>query len=701
MKTKTTFSTILFILIISFNLKAQVIINETFDGNTIPSGWVTTIQNGGEGTQLWEFGTDNIPYATTSFTSNAAIFNDDAAGGATFNRNAAWLSVGAVDVTGYLNNDLTLSYDYALKIATSEILKVALWDSSTGSWFEIASYNTDTDPTNVSINLIPIFQANPGIDTSQLYVGFFYDDVTGSWGYGAGIDNVILSGTHDTPINDDCQNAIDFSNQTFYQNTQITTGTTNNNGFITPNGCGTGMNDGVWYTFTALDNSEMNIVATAYDFDLEIGVYTGSCGNFTCIENVDSTLDGEEEELTFNAVSGTQYWINLGYWGYYTDVLESGLLEVTLFNTPLENNDCSTPVPLIVGTDFNSDSIITTNVGATESGINPLPSCVPSSFQGIDVWYSIVVPNSGRLTLETNEVIGSAISYTGITAYSGTCNSLTEIACSDEDSTYNSNFARLNVIGQTPGDTLLIRIVVFGGANDFGEFQLSAYYTQPPFYSACDTPEVLTIGTDFNSNSIVATTAGAWPSNFSAPNCGNLGTGEDVFFTAQIPLSGNLTIETKSVSGSNFTNTVMAIYAGCNDASLFACDDNSGVNNFSKIELTNQTPGDWITIRIFRYGNNPFGEFKISAYDDSTAVVTNDIIEGLNLYPNPIKDILNIGSQEEITQVSIYNLLGKLVKTVQPNATTSNIDLSDLATGIYMVKIEANEKVSTQKIIKK
>ncbi|MEE9349450.1 MAG: hypothetical protein V3U80_05325, partial [Flavobacteriaceae bacterium] len=181
MKTKTTFSTMLFLLLISFNLKAQVIINETFDGNTIPSGWVTTIQNGGEGIQLWEFGTLDMPGSTNGFTTNAAIFDDDAVGD-TLNRNAAWLSFGALDVTGYLNNDLILSYDYALEVFTSEILKVALWDSSTGSWFEIELYNTDTPVTNVSINLIPIFQANPGIDTSQLYVGFFYDDVTGSWG---------------------------------------------------------------------------------------------------------------------------------------------------------------------------------------------------------------------------------------------------------------------------------------------------------------------------------------------------------------------------------------------------------------------------------------------------------------------------------------------------------------------------------------
>jgi len=700
MKTKITFSITLILFIISFNAKAQVIINENFNGNTIPSGWVTTIQNGGEGTQLWEFGTSDMPGTTNGFTTNAAIFDDDAAGGATFNRNAAWLSVGALDVTGYLNNDLILSYDYALKIATSEVLKVALWDNSTGSWLEIASYTTDTPVTNVSMNLIPIFQANTGIDPSQLYIGFFYDDVTGSWGYGAGIDNVILSGTHDIPSNDACTNAVDFTNQTHYQNAQIVTGTTNNNGFITPTGCGSGMNDGVWYTFTALDNGEMNIQATAADFDLEIGVYTGSCGNFICITNEDSTLNGEEEITSFNTVTGTQYWINFGYWGNHTDVQEHGLLEVTMFNTPLDNSDCDMPIPLTVGTDFNSNSIIATNVGAYESGILLFPSCMPSNYSDVDLWYSVVVPNSGRFTLETNEVIGSAINYTAITAYSGTCNSLTEIACSDSGSTYNSNFARLTVIGQAPGDTVLIRINPTL-ISSYGEFQLSAYYTPPPYYTACDTPLPITVGTDFNSNSVIATNEGAWASSFAAPNCGNLGTGEDVFFTAQIPNSGNLTIETGSVSGSTVDNTVMALYTACNDATLIACDDNSGTTLFSKIELTGRTPGEWITIRIFDYANNAFGEFKIAAYDTSTAAVENDIIEGLSLYPNPVNDILNIASQEKITKLSVYNILGKLVKTAQPNTTDVNIDLNSLSTGIYMVRIEAEGKVSTQKIIKK
>ncbi len=74
----------------------------------------------------------------------------------------------------------------------------------------------------------------------------------------------------------------------------------------------------------------------------------------------------------------------------------------------------------------------------------------------------------------------------------------------------------------------------------------------------------------------------------------------------------------------------------------------------------------------------------------------------LVLYPNPVTNELNISSLSNsivIEKISVYNLIGQLVKNVEGNARS--IDMSDLNTGSYLIKITTDEGVIDRKIIKK
>jgi len=75
-------------------------------------------------------------------------------------------------------------------------------------------------------------------------------------------------------------------------------------------------------------------------------------------------------------------------------------------------------------------------------------------------------------------------------------------------------------------------------------------------------------------------------------------------------------------------------------------------------------------------------------------------IKNLKLYPNPVKDILNLSLDNEITTVSINNLLGQEVFTRTANNNEISIDITGLAAGTYMVKVISNNEVRTIKIIK-
>ncbi len=75
-----------------------------------------------------------------------------------------------------------------------------------------------------------------------------------------------------------------------------------------------------------------------------------------------------------------------------------------------------------------------------------------------------------------------------------------------------------------------------------------------------------------------------------------------------------------------------------------------------------------------------------------------DYIE-ISIYPNPAKNVLTINSNVIIESFNIFSSNGKLVK--DKYLQNNKVDLSDLNSGIYFVKIESRNKTVTKKIIKK
>ena len=76
-----------------------------------------------------------------------------------------------------------------------------------------------------------------------------------------------------------------------------------------------------------------------------------------------------------------------------------------------------------------------------------------------------------------------------------------------------------------------------------------------------------------------------------------------------------------------------------------------------------------------------------------------DLNDAVSMYPNPVENYLTIRSNSPITKVEVYSLLGDLVKNVKTNF--SRIDLRNLNSGIYMIKIHSNQFFVTKKLIKK
>lgn len=86
-------------------------------------------------------------------------------------------------------------------------------------------------------------------------------------------------------------------------------------------------------------------------------------------------------------------------------------------------------------------------------------------------------------------------------------------------------------------------------------------------------------------------------------------------------------------------------------------------------------------------------------------LLSNTGLEGLDentrisIYPNPVKDVLTINSQYQINSIELFDLSGRNIYNTIGQGQTANISVSELPTGIYLLKIRQNNKTSVHKFV--
>ena len=72
----------------------------------------------------------------------------------------------------------------------------------------------------------------------------------------------------------------------------------------------------------------------------------------------------------------------------------------------------------------------------------------------------------------------------------------------------------------------------------------------------------------------------------------------------------------------------------------------------------------------------------------------------LHVYPNPSNDFLNIESNQNNSEISIYNITGQLLIHQKMLKQKTIIDISSLIQGLYVVKLNNDKGVSVAKFVK-
>ena len=90
-----------------------------------------------------------------------------------------------------------------------------------------------------------------------------------------------------------------------------------------------------------------------------------------------------------------------------------------------------------------------------------------------------------------------------------------------------------------------------------------------------------------------------------------------------------------------------------------------------------------------------------------TIVIKDDAVEELNasfnIYPNPVEDRLYIEAETEIEEVVIYDIYGRVqnLRNSETQKLRNSIDVTNLNSGVYFVKVVTEKGEAVQRFVKK
>lgn len=108
--------------------------------------------------------------------------------------------------------------------------------------------------------------------------------------------------------------------------------------------------------------------------------------------------------------------------------------------------------------------------------------------------------------------------------------------------------------------------------------------------------------------------------------------------------------------------------------------------------------GSPITYGYAKFDKNVSGGWTEFGYF-TTGSGINELSNVISVCPNPVKDILTIDNAEG-AQISICNMNGQEVMHIEKAFVNEKVNVSDLSSGVYFVRITYGNKLNTMKFVK-
>lgn len=143
-----------------------------------------------------------------------------------------------------------------------------------------------------------------------------------------------------------------------------------------------------------------------------------------------------------------------------------------------------------------------------------------------------------------------------------------------------------------------------------------------------------------------------------------------------------------------------------NIANLVSVPINS-IQNHRKVNFVAPVVSAPKTWYLYSYLANNKGKIKetVITINVSSTLSTgevNGILDNVKIYPNPADNILFIDTiDNQIQKIEIFDLQGRLLKTIKENKEKYQIDISNFSSATYLVKLSTEKGSQTVKVVKK
>ncbi len=528
----------------------------------------------------------------------------------------------------------------------SSVTNTALSDvSSTFTW-AVGGSETTWEYEN-----LPSPSTEPASGTSTTAMTATFSSLTPSTAYdfyvrsdcGGGTYSDWVKVTYSTiatpPANDDCAGVIDLGTLTSPLMSTTTDATNNFNVDCLTNASA----PDIIYSILVPDGSTLNIGQTENGYDSKHRLaYGATCPGDVLIDCVDDPDIGNIEWVNTTGSDQTVYWIQSAFsTGSGTFTLEWSVVACTpsvATATVVEDCDVSGGFNIVVEvTDLGSATSLTI-----------------SDDQGS---VSQTANNVGTFTF------GPYVNATDV--------SITTV--NDQDNNCTETFANLTQAACPPANDACAGAAVISDFSN-GDMQDASGAT--------------------NNDGFIAVTG-----------CGSANDG--VWYTFEVVDAGNITVAITDVVGWDPEITVLA--GGCDAFTCVTNADSAGTGGAETASFTATANTQyWVNIGYWSGStDNPEGPFTINLTTTDTATLGTGLSvdefqkESLfSYYPNPVNDNLTLNAQKEISNVSVYNMIGQEVYRNAPNSVNNSVDMSNLQSGAYFVKVTVDNVTETIKVIK-
>ena len=361
-----------------------------------------------------------------------------------------------------------------------------------------------------------------------------------------------------------------------------------------------------------------------------------------------------------------------------------------IFNYTLNANNAATTSIIRYGIDASALNLQVTGHSATGgtnvSGSTPITGLLPNT----QYFFSIEATNSegttfGSGSFQTLAAPQLIANYT----FDNTLNDVngTNAFASQPGMTYGTD--RLNIANKAlfingTGTTVSLANLPVG--NSSRTFSL---WIKPTQFNGAN--RILSYG--------MPTTNLAYGISFDANKIYNFNWESNVFFT-QTPV---LNVWKHIVCTYEQTTSTVSIYInGISVASIPYFSMNTANNGILYLgSLFGETGSTYIgyvdDLQIYNYA---LSNAEVTNLYTNNTLSSSDFTENnieVSLYPNPANDILNIEMTSDVKSIEIYNIQGQKVLSLNQK----QINVSNLASGIYMIRIQdVDNAIATKKIVK-